>query len=296
MKGIWAFLKSKLFLRNLFAYLGLVAILLIALVVFLSFYTRPGASFDVPDMVGDKVNIQDIDIYMKGSSLEYEVVETIFRTDLPEGTIFYQLPGPTSQTGMQVKSGRSIKLRVSTRTKMVQMPDFARKASLRFAEQILNNRGFKVRVEYIYSAEGKGQVIEQKFNGKTIAPGSLLEYGARITLVVSKGSADEEMELPNMIGLTICEARERLSSVNVLPTFVCIDCDEGNEAQECRAVIYVQEPDHEYYKTIQVGGNMVFKAWLEEPEDVELFRTKAIELDYDKSVYEKMNNPESHLE
>jgi hypothetical protein len=289
MKRIWSFLKSKLFLRNLLAYLSLVAALIVLLVVFLSFYTRPGASYDVPDLVGEKVNIQDIDTYMKGSPLKYEVVETIFRTDLPEGTIFYQLPGPTSQTGMQVKTGRSIKLRMSTRIKMVAMPDLAGKASVRFAEQILTNRGFKVYLEYVYTAEGKNQVIEQKFNGKPIAPGTLLEFGARLTLVVSKGAADEEMELPNMIGLTICEARERLSNVNVLATFVCIDCDEGNEAQECRAVIYVQEPDHEYYKTIQVGGNMVFKAWLEEPEDIEIYRTKAIQLDYDRSVHEKMH-------
>ncbi len=289
MKRIWSFLKSKLFLRNLLAYLGLVAALIVLLVVFLSFYTRPGASYDVPDLVGEKVNIQDIDTYMKGSPLKYEVVETIFRTDLPEGTIFYQLPGPTSQTGMQVKTGRSIKLRMSTRIKMVAMPDLAGKASVRFAEQILTNRGFKVYLEYVYTAEGKNQVIEQKFNGKPIAPGTLLEFGARLTLVVSKGAADEEMELPNMIGLTICEARERLSNVNVLATFVCIDCDEGNEAQECRAVIYVQEPDHEYYKTIQVGGNMVFKAWLEEPEDIGIYRTKAIQLDYDRSVHYKMH-------
>jgi beta-lactam-binding protein with PASTA domain len=242
-------------------------------------YTRPGQTFDVPDFVGDKVNIQDIDLYLKDIPLQYEVVETVFRTDLPEGTVFFQQPGPTAKTGMQVKKNRSIKLRVSTRSKMVEMPDLAGKASIRFAEQKLVNRGLKVTIEYVYSAEGKNQVLEQKFNGKRIEPGTIVPFGAKIVLVVSKGKGDAEIELPNMIGLTICEARQRLERVNVVASFVCIDCEPGNADQECQAVIYVQEPDHEYFTKIAVGESMVFKAWLVAPEDIEQYRQQQIKMD-----------------
>jgi hypothetical protein len=279
MNSLFAFFKSKVFFKNLVAYLAFVLLLFIGLSIFLGSYTRPGQTFDVPDFVGDKVNIQDIDLYLKDIPLQYEVVETVFRTDLPEGTVFFQQPGPTAKTGMQVKKNRSIKLRVSTRSKMVEMPDLAGKASIRFAEQKLVNRGLKVTIEYVYSAEGKNQVLEQKFNGKRIEPGTIVPFGAKIVLVVSKGKGDAEIELPNMIGLTICEARQRLESVNVVASFVCIDCEPGNADQECQAVIYVQEPDHEYFTKIAVGESMVFKAWLVAPEDIEQYRQQQIKMD-----------------
>lgn len=279
MKSIIAFLTSKVFFKHVLAYILLVVLLFVGLSIFLGSYTRQGQTFDVPDFVGDKVNIQDIDLYMKEIPLAYEVVETVFRTDLPEGTVFFQQPGPTARTGMQVKKNRSIKLRVSTRSKMVEMPDLAGKASIRFAEQKLVNRGLKVSIEYVYSAEGKNQVLEQKYNGKRIEPGTIVPYGAKIVLVVSKGKGDAEIELPNMIGLTICEARQRLESVNVVASFVCIDCDPGNADQECQAIIYVQEPDHEYFTKISVGESMVFKAWLIAPEDIDSYRQKLIDMD-----------------
>ena len=279
MNSLFAFFKSKVFFKNLVAYLAFVLLLFIGLSIFLGSYTRPGQTFDVPDFVGDKVNIQDIDLYLKDIPLQYEVVETVFRTNLPEGTVFFQQPGPTARTGMQVKKNRSIKLRVSTRSKMVEMPDLAGKASLRFAEQKLVNRGLKVTIEYVYIAEGKNQVLEQKFNGKRIEPGTIVPFGAKIVLVVSKGKGDAEIELPNMIGLTICEARQRLESVNVVASFVCIDCEPGNADQECQAVIYVQEPDHEYFTKIAVGESMVFKAWLVAPEDIEQYRQQQIKMD-----------------
>jgi len=283
MSNLIEFFKSKLFLKNLLAYLAFVILLFVGLSIFLGSYTRPGQTFDVPDFVGDKVNIQDIDLYMKDIPLRYEVVETVFRTDLPEGTVFFQQPGPTAQTGMKVKKNRSIKLRVSTRNKMVEMPDLAGKSSIRFAEQKLINRGFKVSIEYVYSSEGRNQVLEQKFNGKRIEPGTIVPFGSKIVLVVSKGKGDAEIDLPIMIGLTICEARKRLENINVVASFVCIDCEPGNADQECRSVIYVQEPDHEYFTTISVGGSMVFKAWLVKPEDVEQYRQQIIDMDIDRN-------------
>lgn len=278
MKQVFSFLKSKTFVKNLAAYAVFVVLVIFGLNLYLSFYARPDETFDVPNFVGDQVNIQDIDLYLSGIPLSYEVVETVFRTDMPEGTVFFQQPGPTKSTGMKVKRERSIKLRVSTKSKMVEMPDLAGKTSIRFAEQKLLNRGLKTTIEYTYSAEGRNQVIEQKFNGKKIEPGTIVPHGSKIVLVVSKGKGDAEISLPNLTGLTICEGRQRLESVNVAASFICIDCEPGNADQECRAVIYVQEPDQEYFSTIVVGEAMIFKAWLVAPEDVEKYRRKPMDL------------------
>ncbi len=271
-----SFLKSKTFLKNVLYYVIFVLVVVFGLSLFLSFYARKGDTVEVPDFVGKQLNIQDIDLFLEDIPLEYEVVETVFRTDLPEGTIFFQQPGPTKSTGMMVKRGRSIKLRVSTKSKMVEMPDLAGKSSIRFAEQKLTNRGLKVVIEYTYSAEGKNQVLEQKYNGKKIEPGTMIPHGSKIVLVVSKGKGDAEIDLPNLVGLTICEGRARLESINVAASFICIDCEPGNADQECKAIIYVQEPDQEFFSTITVGETMIFKAWLVAPADIEKYRRKPL--------------------
>lgn len=278
MKQFFSFLKSKTFFKHLAIYVAFVIVLIFGLNLFLGFYSRSGDKYEVPDFVGDQVNIQDIDMYIGDIPIEYEVVETVFRTDLPEGTIFFQQPGATKKTGMMVKRNRSIKLRISTKSKQVEMPDLAGKSSVRFAEQKLINRGLKVSIEYTFSSEGKNQVLEQKFNGKKIEPGTMIPFGSKIVLVVSKGQGDFEIEMPKLVGLTICEARKRLESVKIAASYICIDCEPGNADQECRAVIYVQEPDHEYFETITVGETMIFKAWLVAPEDVEKYRKKPMDL------------------
>ena len=278
MKEFFSFLATKTFFKNLSLYLLVVVVILFGLSIFLDFYARPNDTVNVPDFVEDKVNIQDIESYLDGIPLTFEVVETVFRKDLPEGTIFFQLPGATKKTGMQVKRNRSIKFRISTKSKMVEMPDLAGKSSVRFAEQKLVNRGLNVRIEYAYSSEGRNQVLGQKYNGKKIEPGTMVPHGAKIVLVVSKGKGDSEIELPNLVGLTICEGRDRLASYNVSASFICIDCEPGNIDQECSAVIYVQEPDQEFFTTITVGETMIFKAWLVAPEDIEKYRRKPLDL------------------
>jgi preprotein translocase subunit SecG len=51
MNSLFAFFKSKVFFKNLVAYLAFVLLLFIGLSIFLGSYTRPGQTFDVPDFV-----------------------------------------------------------------------------------------------------------------------------------------------------------------------------------------------------------------------------------------------------
>jgi len=161
------------------------------------------------------------------------------------------------------------------------MPDLAGKTSLRFAEQKLTNRGLKPRIEYVHSPEGKNQVIEQKFKVRKIEPGTEIPHGSVITLVVSKGKSEAEVILPSLVGLTICEARSRLENTDINASFVCIDCEPGNQEQECQAVVYVQVPDQEYFTTMSLGETLVLKAWLVQPEDIDKYRTIPLDMNSD---------------
>jgi beta-lactam-binding protein with PASTA domain len=63
----------------------------------------------------------------------------------------------------------------------------------------------------------KGAVIEQQYNGNKILPGAKVRWGSKITLIVGEGTGDEQMLVPQLIGMTYGEAKMQLEAIGVLP-------------------------------------------------------------------------------
>ena len=251
---LFHFVKSKTFLLNLVFLIITALVIIFGTLIYLDGFTRFGQKIEVPNFVGDKVNIVDIDEYLMGKEIGYEVLDSVYRTDIPSGTIFFQQPGPTEQTGVHVKEGRKIKFRVATHYQLVEMPALAGKTSRRFAEQILSNRGLKPVIEFQPSIEGRDQVLEQKYKGKTIAAGEKIPVGSKIVLVVSKGPSLETVMVPNLIGLTISAANERLSLQNLSAYVLCDDCP--NEESKLQAFVYKQSPASSDDAVVPAGGTV----------------------------------------
>jgi len=261
------FLKSKTFLVNFGLLIIVMLIIIFGTLSYLNSYTRFGQKIEVPDFVGDKVNIADIDEYMIGKDIGYEVLDSVYRTDLPSGTIFFQQPGPTSETGVYVKEGRKIKFRVATRYQLVEMPALAGKTSKRFAEQMLSNRGLIPVIELTPSVEGRDQVLEQKYKGKAIQAGEKVPVGSKIVLVVSKGPSMETVAVPNLIGMTISQVNERLSVNNLTAYVLCDDCPDENSKE--KAFVFKQSPVASEESVMPAGGTITVWASMTQrvPED-----------------------------
>lgn len=256
---LFNFIKSRTFLINIALIIIAVLSIVFGTLSYLDTFTRFGQKIEVPDLVGDKVNLEEIDAYLSGKEIGYEVLDSVYRTDLPPGTVFFQQPGPTSQTGVYVKEGRKVKLRVATRFRMVEMPALAGKTSKRFAEQILENRGLIPVVEFQPSIEGKDQVLEQKYKGKKVTPGEKLPIGSKIVLVVSRGPSVQTVSVPNLEGMTISEARNRLEQQNLSLYVLCQTCPD--EASKEKAVVVRQMPDASGESVISAGGTVT--VWAE---------------------------------
>lgn len=233
-------------------------------IAYLTSFTHYGEKFEVPDFVADKVNIADINEYLIGKEIGYEVLDSVYRTDIPSGTIFFQQPGPTHSTGVYVKQGRKIKFRVATHFRLVEMPALAGKTSKRFAEQILMNRGLIPVIEFESSSEGKDQVLEQKFKGKPVAAGDKVPVGSKIVLVVSKGASFQTSQVPNLIGFTILQAKERLSFQNISLNVICDDCPDSENNGS--AFIYKQSPVVDDGAVVPEGGTITVWAAMTSPQ------------------------------
>ena len=240
LKKLLNYLTSKKFLFNLVAIVLVYTIGVWGLKTYLNSKTHFAQKIEVPNLIGQNQN--DITEKLQNAQLSFEVLDSIYEPTKIEGTILEQDPMSTDSTGIYVKENRVIRIRVSKRTQLVEMPDLVDK-SQRFAESILINRNFRYNLEYQPSSEAPGAVIKQVYKGKEIAPKTKLPIGARITLVVGKDETGVSLVLPNLHGLTLREARTRvgnMENMELLP--VCPDCITSTDSLNARVIS--QSPEY----------------------------------------------------
>ncbi len=211
-------------------------------ILYLDSFTNHGEKIEVPNLVG--MNVRNVSELLAEKDLKFEVVDKVYDPKLAEGTIMVQDPAPTSKSQVFVKSERTIRVRISKRTQLVEMPSLIDKSE-RFATTILKNRGLRYKISYKNSPEANGAVIEQRFKGSRIKLGTKIPIGSIVQLVVGRFEGGVPVDVIDLYGLTISEAKERLSIHPGIILFpVCQECASAQDSATAR--ITSQSP--EYWK------------------------------------------------
>lgn len=201
-------------------------------------YTNFGEEVRVPVLLNN--NIKDAPKLLSNEGLRYEIIDSIYNPNLVEGTVIYQDPLPTDSSGLKVKSNRLIKLRISKRTRLMEVP-YVVSRSQRFAEASLNARGFRTKITYVPSREDHGSVVEQRIHEKPVIKGQKAQVNTQIELLIGERSGGELSLVPNFHGLTVKEAEARIAMSNAFRLFsICSDCE--TEADSLTARINNQSP------------------------------------------------------
>jgi beta-lactam-binding protein with PASTA domain len=265
LKKLKAFILTKYFLKQL----GLVIlayILIVGITIFyLDTFTNHGQQIQVPNLIGR--NVSTIQTELEELDLQFEVLDSIYDPSKAEGTILDQDPAATIFSKVFVKEGRVVRVRVSKKSRLVEMPSLVDK-SQRFAESILKNRALKCRIQYRPSNEANGAVLEQLYKGRNVAEGVRIPIGSTITLVVGRNDVGEPTEIPNLYGLTIYEAKDRLAtlgSFGFLP--VCDECI--TQADSMAARINSQSPEYIEGILIPAGSTITVYAIKNFVDDVQ---------------------------
>lgn len=240
LKKLKSFIWSKHFLKHL----GLVVLaylLIVGITVFyLDSHTNHGQQIQVPNLIGK--NARSVQAELEGLGLQFEIFDSIYDPSKPQGTIMDQDPDASMFSKVFVKEGRVIRVRVSKKSQLVEMPSLIDK-SQRFAESILKNRGLKYRIQYKATNEANGAVLDQLYKSKFVKEGTRIPIGSTIMLIVGRNDIGEPALIPNLYGLTIYEAKERLSmlgSFGFLP--VCDACVTYEDSLAAR--IESQSPEY----------------------------------------------------
>ncbi|MEW6446986.1 MAG: PASTA domain-containing protein [Bacillota bacterium] len=217
----------------------------------------------VPDVQGKTVEAAERTLNNHGLRCQ---VQEINSSEVEKGRVIKQDIEP----GSQVKRGRLITLLVSLGPQMLTVPDVRNKL-LQDAELVLVNEGFTVgnKKEVFHDRVSEGMVINQN-----PAPGTSMPKDSPVNLVISKGRQPVLKPVPELVGLVLAAAREKLDqagfvlsdnikreeSTQYLPGYVCaqkpapgtnletgatveVTVSDGPGPVPKEATVYLQVPD-----------------------------------------------------
>lgn len=259
-------LKSPLLKNIVVIALLMVAMLVVAHILML-WGTRHGARRVVPDLSG--VALSDAERIARENDLELHINDSLFVPAYAGGIILDQLP----EGGVEVKPGRTVYITINSfRQKMVPVPYVAGR-SLRQAKNMLEIAGLEIK-ELIYRPDmATNYVLEQFCDRQQILADSRVEaeMGSGITLYVGVEPAENIALVPQVVGLSLRDAKSRLweSGLNVGK----IDFEEGiNLLNQKEARLYAQSPSAETATTL--GSEVTLRLTLD-TEKVKNSRTEA---------------------
>jgi beta-lactam-binding protein with PASTA domain len=248
------FFLSKIFLKNI----GLAAIILIVvitiLLLWLNIYTRHGQAKPVPDFFG--LTIQETDALAKKSKMKYQIIDSVYTTLVLRGCVAEQNPKP----GFKVKKWRTISLTINAfRPEMVAMPNLIN-LPLRQANSLIESSGLVIGKKSYKPDLSIDIVLSQLHDGKEITSGDSLVKGSIVDLVLGKGYSNQTTSVPDLLGMTLEEATDRINGTSLNLGAFNFDNSIKTTEDSLKAFVYMQKPEFIEDATIQYGRFMYL--WL----------------------------------
>lgn len=219
--------------------------------IFLFIFTRHGQSYPVPSFSGLKHN--EVVKLAKKYKLRVEVADSVYILTRKPGTVVDQIP----IAGTKVKQNRRVLLTINARNpKKVEMPNIVG-VTLRQAKGILDQQGLIVGNLVFVPDIAVNNILEQKFKGKLLEPGTMIPKGSRIDLVLGRGMQNEKGGLPLLIGLNQSESRSRLIDASLNLGQVRYDETIKDYKDTLNAMVYSQYPAYsEEANSISFGARV----------------------------------------
>ena len=209
--------------------------IIIGLVSWLRTYTQHGVEVEVEDVRG--MVVAEADPILSAKGLRLIVVDSTYSDKVPFGTIVEQDPKPESHA----KHGRAVYVTINASGKRkIPMPNL-QDMSYRQAETTLKGLGIEVDSVYDYEPSTfRDLVLDVKTDTGSIQPGDKIAIGTKVRLVVGFGRGTEQVEVPNVIGLNLRDARSLLLSHRL--TVGVVQYDDAKVQEDKEQYVYRQIP------------------------------------------------------
>lgn len=244
------FLITKTFLRHLGLAVAIAIILMLGTMLWLKVYTHHGKTIIVPDLTG--LTEQEVEDVTSSRHLRFEVIDSVFSSDMPRGTVIKQNPIGNSR----VKKNRKVFLTMNAvNQEMVAMPQLVG-LSYRQARLAMQNAGLiQGTIEY-RPDYAKNNVLQQKHNDTVIKEGTEIAKGAVIDLVLGMGLSSSTTRIPDLVGRRLEEAREIISRYYLNLGAVTYDESFQEAGDSSGAFVWRQYPEFDELRRLNMGMEM----------------------------------------
>lgn len=206
---MFKFITNKPLWVNILVGTGIIILVIVLFFGSLDWITGYGKSEKVPSIVGQHIMAAQKILEDKG--FEVVIQDSVYIDSMAKQAVIRQSP----EADAFVKQGRTIYLTINrTVPPQVEMPDLSG-FSIRSAEMYLQSLGLKLGYITYRPDIARNAVLEQLLNGVAVKPGSKIAIGSQISFVLGSGVGGEETEVPDLIGLTLGEAKAYLTSLNI---------------------------------------------------------------------------------
>ena len=224
--------------------------LLIVAIILLNIITRHNKEQEVPDFTS--MTVAEASELADDSNLRLEVTDSVFLPRMGRGEIFRQNP----PAGSKVKKNRRILLTInSLQPKRVAMPSVTG-FSLRQAKAELASRQLRVGKLIYVSDMATNNVLDQRYNGKRVAPGTLIETEIEIDLEVGISSEGERTFIPDVTSLPVTTAKDILIDNSLNISRIRYDSSVKNYSDSISGFVIRQTPEASQTSSVALGSSV----------------------------------------
>jgi eukaryotic-like serine/threonine-protein kinase len=234
----------------------ILAVALFALFILsLNLLTHHGRSRTVPLVVGK--TFAEAQKILDHEGFDMVIQDSLYVDSLPPLAVIKQVP----ENDAVVKVNRTVYLTINRAVPpMIDMPNLIG-YSFRNAQMNLSNAGLKLG-DTIYKPDfAKNSVLEQLYNGDHIAPGSKIQMGSTVSLILGSGVGETQFNVPNLVGWTYRDAKAKLqdNGLNIL----VVQADPSVKDSSA-AYIYRQDPKRvdDEGKPLHIRTGQIISVWL----------------------------------
>lgn len=206
---MFKFITHRNLVVNILAGLVLLALVVLGFFSMLTWFTGHGQYEKIPNITGKSYDAAKVMLESKGFTVE--IADSVWDKNAPKLSVLKQTP----EADALVKYGRTVYLTINRlKAPMVDMPNLEG-YSFRSAEVYLKSLGLEIGDTSFKANWAKNSILEQRYLGNIIKPGTKIPLGSRIDLVIAAGIGNEEQDIPDLVGLPYRDAISLLGNMNI---------------------------------------------------------------------------------
>jgi beta-lactam-binding protein with PASTA domain len=233
MANAFRFITGRPLWVNIAAGLLILLLLLVVFLGSLDLITRHGKVMKIPAVTG--LSISEAKKTLESQGFEVQIQDSIYSDTTPPLQVVKQFP----EAENLVKVNRTVYLTINRSIPpIIQMPNLLG-MTFRNADMVLRQYGLKLEDTVFKPDFAKNSVLDQLYKQASIKPGSKIQQGSPITLVLGNG-VGMEFAVPDLFGLTYQEARAVLEASGLIVGAVVPD---NGVRDTTNSYVYRQSPE-----------------------------------------------------